>query len=203
MPTNVQELRSFLGLCTYYRRFVPNFAMVARPLHDLTEKGKMYKWTISCQDSFENLKTVLCSAPILAYPKPGETFILDSDASNTGIGGVLSQVTDEQERVIAYYSRTLSKAERNYRVTRRELLAVVEAVKHFHKYFYRQVFTLQTDHAELQWLLNFKNPEGQVARWIERLQTYSFTIQHRRGRRHGNADSLSRHPCPLECKQCR
>uniref|UniRef100_A0A2C9LB45 Reverse transcriptase/retrotransposon-derived protein RNase H-like domain-containing protein n=1 Tax=Biomphalaria glabrata TaxID=6526 RepID=A0A2C9LB45_BIOGL len=171
-------------------------------LHLLTEQ-KQFIWTTECQQAFERLKNTLASSSILAYPIPGTTFILDTDASGTGIGAVLSQKVNETERVIAYFSRSFSKAERNYCITRRELLAVVEAIKHFHKYLCGQTFTLRSDHASLQWLLSFKSPEGQVARWIERLQTYDFEIQHQKGQTHQNADALSRRPCKTECKHCR
>ena len=201
-PTNIHELRSFLGLCTYYRRFVPGFANVARSLHDLTKKNRPFVWQLEQEKAFEQLKELLCTAPMLAYPIPGKKFILDTDASAYGIGGVLSQLIDGQERVIGYYSRVLGKPEKNYCVTRKELLAVVECVKHFHKYLYGQRFLLRTDHAALKWLLQFKNPEGQIARWIERLQNYDFETEHRKGIHHKNADALSRRPCPLECKHC-
>ncbi|XP_055877105.1 uncharacterized protein LOC106074369 [Biomphalaria glabrata] len=171
-------------------------------LHLLTEQ-KQFIWTTECQQAFERLKNTLASSSILAYPIPGTTFILDTDASGTGIGAVLSQKVDETERVIAYFSRSFSKAERNYCVTRRELLAVVDAIKHFHKYLCGQTFTLRSDLASLQWLLSFKSPEGQVARWIERLKTYDFEIQHQKGQTHQNADALSRRPCKTECKHCR
>lgn len=201
-PTNVHEVRSFLGLCTYYRRFVPGFADVARSLHNLTRKNCAFVWHQDQEKAFQRLKELLCTAPMLAYPVPGKKFILDTDASAQGIGGVLSQVTDGQERVIGYYSRVLGKQELNYCVTRRELLAVVECVKHFHKYLYGQRFQLRTDHAALRWLLQFKNPEGQIARWIERLQNYDLEIEYRKGVQHGNADALSRRPCALECRHC-
>lgn len=128
--------------------------------------------------------------------------MVDTDASNHGLGAVLSQVQEGQERVIEYYSRTLTKSERNYCATRKELLAVVQAVKHFHPYLYGQEFKVRSDHASLQWLLNFRHPEGQLARWIEVLQTYNFTIEHRPGEKHGNADALSRRPCPSSCNYC-
>jgi hypothetical protein len=201
-PKNLSELRSFLGLCTYYRRFVPNFASVAGPLHELSRKNQPFEWQEQQEMAFQRLKTLLCSAPVLAYPIPGKTFILDTDASNTGLGGVLSQIVDGQERVVAYYSRSLGHAERNYCVTRRELLAALECIKHFHKYLYGQQFKLRTDHAALKWLLQFKNPEGQLARWIERLQSYDVVIEHRKGGLHNNADALSRRPCCIECKHC-
>lgn len=201
-PKNIHELRSFLGLCTYYRRFVPNFANVASSLHNLTRKNQVYHWKEEHEVAFQQLKKLLCEAPILTYPIPESKFILDTDASNQGIGGVLSQEINGQEKVVAYFSKIMKKPERNYCVTRKELLAVVESVKHFHKYLYGQKFLLRTDHAALKWLLQFKNPEGQIARWIERLQNYDFSIEHRKGRLHSNADALSRRPCKLECKHC-
>ena len=202
VPRNSQELRSFLGLCTYYRRFVANFSSIAKELYKLTEKNAPFDWSEANQQAFEQLKTALSLTPVLSYPIPGKDFVLDTDASNEGIGAVLSQIVDGNEKVIAYYSRTLSKPERNYCVTRRELLAIVDSIKHFHKYLYGQKFLLRTDHAALKWLLNFKNPEEQVARWIERLQSYEFEIQHRKGEQHKNADALSRRPCNDECKYC-
>lgn len=201
-PKDKRQLRSFLGLATYYRRFVKGFAQIAKCLHQLTEKHRPYKWDEQCQNAFDTLKAKLIEAPMLEYPRPGVTFTIDTDASNIGIGAVLSQEVDGEERPISFYSRVLSKSERNYCVTRRELLAVVEATKHYHKYLYGQKFIVRTDHGALRWLLNFKNPEGQIARWIERLQAYDFEIVHRKGRTHSNADALSRRPCPQDCKHC-
>ncbi|UYV78634.1 K02A2.6-like, partial [Cordylochernes scorpioides] len=201
-PKDLTQLRSFLGLCTYYRRFIPGFSNIARPLHRLTESGRPFVWTPDCRRAMEKLKEMLVAAPILAYPRPGDSFILDTDASNTGIGGVLSQVQEGSERVIAYFSKTLSKPERNYCVTRKELLAIVKSIEHFHHYLYGQEFILRSDHASLQWLLNFKNPEGQLARWIQRLQEYQVKIQHRPVKCHQNADALSRRPCVPQCGHC-
>ena len=141
----------------------------------------------------------MSTTPILRFPVPDAPYILDTDASLTGTGAVLSQLVDGQERVLGYASRTLSKAERNYCVTRRELLAVVQFVKYFRPYLYGQKFTIRTDHSSLQWLLNFREPEGQVARWIESLSEYTYEIIHRPGVRHGNADGLSRRPCKKNC----
>jgi hypothetical protein len=120
---------------------------------------------------------------------------MDTDASNYSIGGVLSQVQDREERVIAYYGKMLNKAEKNYCITRRELLDIVKTLEHFHKYLYGQQFHLHTDHSALTWLMSFKNLEVQTARWIQRLQEYNFTSEHRQGRKHNNADALSRRPC--------
>jgi hypothetical protein len=135
-PKNKHDTRRFLGLYTYYRRFISGFADIAKPLNKLTEHKRSFQWTSGAQAAFEKLKVALCAAPILAYPKPGQEFIVDTDASNCGTGGVFSQVQDGQERVIAYYSKTLNKAERNNCVTRRELLAIVRTLEHFRKYLY-------------------------------------------------------------------
>ena len=194
-PTSQTEVRSFLGLASYYRKFIQSFADIARPLHRLTEKHAEFKWTAECDDAFQELKKRLIQSPILAYPMPTGKFVLDTDASGFGIGAVLSQVQDGEERVVAYASRSLNKAERNYCVTRREMLAVVTFIRKHRQYLYGQEFEVRTDHAALRWLLNFKDPEGQLARWMEILGEYSFSISHRPGRSHGNADGLSRMPC--------
>ncbi len=194
-PKTVHDVRSFLGLCSYYRRFVKHFADIARPLHRLTEKATIFKWTEECEQAFATLKQALITSPILCYPSTRKNFILDTDASGVGIGAVLSQCDGEHERVVAYYSRALGKAERNYCITRKELLAVVGSVKHFHHYLYGVPTVVRTDHGALTWLMNFKHIEGQMARWMETLGTYDLTIKHRPGRKHMNADSLSRLPC--------
>ena len=198
VPQNLTEVRSFLGLCGYYRKFVCGFAGIAAPLHKLTEKGKRFQWNESCEKAFQTLKKSLIKTPVLAYPDESLNFILDTDASDTGIGAVLSQVQDGYERVIAYASRKLNKAERQYCVTRRELLAIVQFVKQFKHYLYGRKFLIRTDHGSLRWLMNFKTPEGQLARWLEVLNSFTFDIQHRPGKQHLNADALSRIPC----KQC-
>jgi hypothetical protein len=141
---------------------------------------------------------MLCTAPTLAFPVPNAPLILDTDASSTGIGAVLSQVIDGTERVLGYASKALNKTQRNYCVTRRELLAVVVFVKYFRPYLYGRKFFIRTDHSSLRWLYSFKEPEGQVARWIQVLEEYDKEIIHRPGKRHINADGLSRR----SCRQC-
>ncbi|GBN42631.1 Transposon Ty3-I Gag-Pol polyprotein [Araneus ventricosus] len=134
--------------------------------HKITEAKSNFNWTDECEKSFNSLKQALTSSPILTYPRTDKDFILDTDASNEGIGVVLSQNTGNEERVIAYFSKSLGKPERNYCVTRKKLLAIVKSIEHFHHYLYGRKFLLRTDHASLRWLLNFKEPEGQIARWI-------------------------------------
>ncbi|GBM56921.1 Transposon Ty3-G Gag-Pol polyprotein [Araneus ventricosus] len=196
----IHDLRSFLGLRTSYRRFVKNFSTIARHLHKVTEAKSNFKWTDECEKSFNSIKQALTSALILTYPRTDKDFILDTDASNEGIGAMLSQNIGNEERVFAYFSKSLGKPERNYCVTRKELLAIVKSIEHLHHYLYGRKFLLRTDHAYLRWLLNFKEPEGQIACWIQRLQEYDFEIQHLKGNSHGNADALSRRPCTESCK---
>ena len=194
VPRSVTEVRAFLGLCSYYRRFVESFALIASPLHALTGKGRTFAWTEECDQAFEELKRRLTSAPILAMPLDEGRYVLDTDASYGAIGAVLSQVQGGEERVIAYASRTLNRPEQNYCVTRKELLAIVYYMKGFRQYLLGREFTVRTDHAALQWLMRTPTPIGQQARWMDILGEFDFTVLHRPGRSHANADSLSRIP---------
>ena len=195
-PSSSREVQQFLGFTSYYRRFIKDFALIAKPLHKLTERNCVFRWT---QSAFEVLRHHLIVSPVLAFPDFSKPFIVDTDASDTGIGAVLSQVDEDGgEQVIAYGSRLLTKEERRYCVTRRELLAVVTFTRQFRSYILGQRFLLRTDHGSLTWLRNFKEPEGQLAKWLERLQEFDFCIEHRPGRKHINADALSR----LPCRQC-
>ena len=194
VPADESQLRAFLGTTGYYRQFVPNYAHIASPLHRACQKGDRFRWTAECKEAFLHIKRKLTNAPILAFPQLDVPFILDFDASDSGLGAVLSQVQCGKERVIAYAARALSKAERNYSTTRKELLALVWGTEHFETFLYGRRFLVRTDHSALQWLRNFKNPRGQVARWLERLSDFDFEVEHRPGQLHGNADGLSRFP---------
>ena len=175
-----------------------DFAHIASPLHALTEKGREWVWSKECNDAFFDLKKCLVSSPILTLPDFSLPFVLDTDASGDGLGAVLAQNVDGVERVVAYASRALSRTEKKYCATRREMLALVWAARHFRPYLYGRKFTLRTDHHCLQWLHNFKEPEGQVARWLEVLSEYDYTVIHRVGKQHTNADALSRGRC-VQC----
>ena len=145
-----------------------SFAEIA--LTKALTKGVQFKWSEECQTAFDILKKCLTSAPLLTYPCPGKVIVLDTDASGTGLGAVLSQVQNGEERVLGSFSRSLSKAEKNYCVTRKELLAIIDATEHFNYFLYGQKFVIQTDHSALQWLMSFRNVQDQLARWLQKLQ---------------------------------
>ena len=149
-PTTVKQIQQFLGLCNYYRRFVYQFSEIAAPLTRLTEKKTDFHWDLECQVAFDGLKEALCEAPILAYIRVSGLFIVDTDASNTGIDSVLSQVQENEERVIWYASKKLNRAQRQYCVTRRELLATVIFLQEFRHYILGQKFVLRTDRNSLR-----------------------------------------------------
>ena len=174
------------------------FADTAACLYRLTGARVKFDWGEEEEDSLKKLKEAITEAPLLVYPKEGGGFVLDTDASDKAIGAVLSQVQDGKERVVAYGSFVLSTAQRNYCVTRRELLAIVVFTKHFRHYLLGNKFKVRTDHNSLIWLMRFKNIEGQLARWIEELQNYDMELLYRAGRDHGNADGMSRLPDMVE-----
>ena len=193
-PTNGKEVQQYLGLVNYYRRFVPAFSDIAAPLTELTSKHTEFFWNYGAQEAFLKLKEALCSAPILSFPMDSGDFVLDTDASAISIGAVLQQVQNGEERVISYGSKKLNKEQRRYCVTRRELLAVVVFLREFRHYLLGKEFLIRTDHSCLTWLIKFKEPQGQLARWIEYIYQFKFSIVHRDGKKHGNADAMSRLP---------
>ena len=204
VPRNVTELRSFVGLCSYMRKFIAGFSSICKPLHILTQKDQKFAWNDQAQAAFEKLKVALTTAPVLGFPVESQgMFIVDADASNDAIGSVLLQEQDGQERVISYYSKCFKKAERRYCTTRKELLAVVCSIKHHHHYLYGRRFKVRSDHGSLRWLMNFKICEGALARILETISIYDFFVEHRPGIIHRDADSISRRPClDQECAHC-
>ena len=178
VPRSQTEVKSFLGLASYYRRFVPKFAEIARPLHKASETSTKFEWTPEAQNAFESLKLKLTSTPILAFPCLKEPFILYTDASQFVMGAVLAQVQDGKERAICYASKSLSKSQTKYSATRRELLALVTFTRHFRHYLLGQKFTKATDHSALQWLHSFKDPDGITARWLEKLAPFDYEVGH-------------------------
>ena len=153
VPINQTEIRSFLGLYGYYRRFIKDYAETAKHLHTLTEKGRPFVWTDQCQSAFEKLKKHLTEAPILAFPDFSKECILDTGASGNSIGAVLSQKIDGKERVICFGTRTLSKSERQYSVTRKEMLSVVYFMKRHRRNLLGRNFLVRTDHSAIKSLM--------------------------------------------------
>ena len=191
---NVTEVRAFMGLSGYYRRFVKYFSIIASPLYGLMKKGTEFEWTDECQKAFAELKHRLMTGPILALPENEGSFILDTDASDTGMGAVLSQQQSGVEKVIAYASRTMNCAEKKYETTRKELLAVVYGLKQYRQYLFGRHFVIRTDHAALSWLRRTPEPMPQLARWLTFIEQFDYEVVHRPGAKHGNADGLSRRP---------
>ena len=173
-PSTTKGVREFLGFTGYYRRFVPDYSTVAQPLVHLLGKDCKFQWTVACQDAFKALGALLIKAPVLAFPKEDLPYIVDTDASDYGIGGVLSQNIEGTEHVIAYYSKSLNPAQQKYCTTRRELLAVVATLDHFKGYVWGPHFTIRTDHAALVWLTNLKNIQGMLARWLANFNSFTF-----------------------------
>jgi len=195
IPKSVRELRSFLGLASYYRRFIPGFSRIAGPLFALTHKGSEFIWSTECENVFKQLKSLLTDAPLLVFPDFEKEFILEIDASGQGLGAVLVQEQDNGTTApIAYASRTLQRHERNYGVTELEALGVVWAVKHFRPYLYGHKCRVVTDHEALKSLLNTPHPSGKLARWGLAIQELDLQIQYRPGKKNQNADALSRSP---------
>ena len=188
VPNDATEVRRFLGLASYYRRYIHQFSSIASSLHNLTQKDVQFSWTPQCQTAFDTLKAKLTEAPILVYPRfdpEAHPFVLQTDASAVGIGAVLEQ----GGHVVAYASHTLTKSERQYSVIQRECLAAVYGMKQFRNYLLGRSFKLVTDHAPLQWL---SAQEGLLCCWSLAIQEYDFSIVYRKGSLNTNADALSR-----------
>jgi transposase InsO family protein len=208
-PTNPAEIRQFLGFAGYYRKYVKDFAKIARPLNDLLagtqdkvknkkKKQKIditWKWNEEHDRAFQHLKNLLTSPPILGYPDFSAPFELHIDASTDGLGAVLNQQQDGQMRVLAFASRGLSKTERNYSAYKLEFLALKWAItEKFHDYLYKNHFTVLTDNNPLTYVLTSAKLDATGHRWLAALVNYNFTIKYRPGRRNTDADAMSRLP---------
>ena len=192
--TSVEEVQKFIGLASYYRQYIQGFSDIAKPLHNLTLKQARFIWSDECDEAFNTLKTKL-KLQCLLTPSLTElhhVFVLQTDASSVGVGAILEQ----GGRVIAYASRALNQAEKQYSVIQHECLAIVFALKQFRHYLLGRSFELLTDHAPLQWLSSQKM-EGLLCRWALAMQEFDFVIKYRKGCHNSNADALSRNvPAP-------
>ena len=197
IPQRRKNIKQFLGLVGYYRRFISDFAKISKPLTQLLKKDISFLWGPEQQKAFETLRDKLCSEPLLQYPDFNKPFVVTTDASDFALGAVLSQGQIGRDLPIAYASRTLDKAETNYSTTEKELLAIVFAVKHFRPYLYGHKFTLVTDHRPLLWLNGLKDPVSRLARSKIKLTKFDYDIVYKRGIANSNADALSRNPPDL------
>lgn len=209
VPKSVREVRQVLGFMSYYRKFVPRFAQIAKPLHALVGGKKRrtsvtFSWSQECQIAFDELKKCLTSPPVLAYPDFKVPFTLATDGSQHGLGAVLSQKQDGIERVVAYASRGLRKSERNdknYSAFKLELLALKWAVtEKFKEYLMYSKFTVITDHNPLRYL-DSANLGAVEQRWVAQLAEYNFEVCYKPGRLNTRADALSRIPSREESEK--
>ena len=194
-PKTKKQVRAFLGLTGYYRKFIPTYADLAVSLTDLIKKNAPHRvcWTRECEDAFLALKDALCSQPILRSPDFDKKFILQTDASDRGVGAVLSQFDDdEREHPVAYCSRKLLPRVTRYSTVEKECLAIKLATHAFRVYLLGQKFIIQTDHRALQWLNCLKDKNARLTQWSLALQPYDFTVRYRTGTANRNADALSR-----------
>ena len=193
-PSTKRDVRAFLGLIGYYRKFLKDFSGTAAPLIALTKKGQpdRVKWDKQCEDTFQILKHQIVSTPVLRVAYPSKPFLLQTDASDLGLGAVLSQEHEGSEHPVAFASRKLSPAEKKYSVIEKECLALVWGIKHFHVYLFGKKFKVQTDHQPLHWLHQMQNSNNRLTHWALSLQPYHFELHYRAGSQNGNADALSR-----------
>jgi len=195
-PRHAKNIKQFLSLAGYYRRFIPNFSKLAHPLTELLKKDKEFNWNPEQEQSFITLRDSLCTQPILQYPDFTKAFVLTTDASGYAIGGILSQGVVGKDLPIAYASRLLNNAEQNYSTIEKELLAIVYCVNHFRPYLYGRKFVLVTDHKPLVWLHSVKDPTSRLVRWRLKLAEYKYEVMYKAGKTNVNADALSRNPTP-------
>lgn len=194
IPKSPKDIKSFLGLISYYRRFIPEFSKLSKPLTSLLKKDASFLWTNEQQLAFETLKDKLITSPVLIYPDFTKPFNLTCDASNYAISAILSQGPIGKDRPVAYASRTLNKCEINYSTTEKELLAIVWGCNSFRPYLFGRKFIIVTDHRPLKWLFNHTDPSSKLQRWRLQLQEFEYEIIYRKGKLNSAADALSRYP---------
>ena len=198
VPSNTKDVQSFIGFANYYRRFIPNFAKIAHPLHCLLKKNTPFRWSKDAQSAFDFLKSAFTSAPILSFPDRSLQFLVETDASNFAIGAVLSQVspTDSKVHPVAYYSRSLTPPERNYAIYDKELLAIVSSLENWRHFLKGSSipFKIYSDHRNLLFQKKPQRMTERLVRWSLFLSEFNFTIEYRPGSANGKPDRLSRRP---------
>ncbi len=191
-PSSVTDVRSFLGLIGFYRKFIPNFAVLAKPLTELLKGNREFQWNEVEEVSFQLLKKAISEKPVLHSPNFNEPFILTTDASAMAVGGVLSQLFPDGEHPIAYESKKLTDVEGNYPTHELEMYAIVHCLKVFRCYLEGRTFVVRTDHASLKFVKRQKNLSRRMTRWLEYTQQFTFEIEYKDGRENVVADALSR-----------
>ena len=192
-PESKREVRQFLGLAGFYRNFIQDFADISRPLNRLTGDGVPFAWDTNYQQAFELMKQRLASEPVLAFPRLGEPFIVDVDASDYAAGGVLIQEgSDGQLHPVAYFSTAFNKSQQNFAPTTAEAFALMLAVRHWYVYLAGTHFTLNSDHNPLVYLRKQKDPRGKFGRWITELEEFDYTVKYVPGVKNVKADPFSR-----------
>ena len=189
-PKTKREVKGFIGMLSYYRRFIPSLSRIAKPILELTKQSEKFIWSDACSEAFKQLKELLISAPVLAFPVPDQTFVIECDASGKALGSVLSQ--EPSKKPIAYASRTLSEAELKLSATEREALAVAWSCQYFKSLIYGQRLIIYTDHKPLITERNFKDPDTYVAKQLMKIQHLNAELKYKRGNENINADFLSR-----------
>jgi transposase InsO family protein len=202
LPSNTKQLKAFLGLAGYYRKFVPRFSPIAKPLHKLTGKNVPYVWGEEQETAFQTLKDILCNEPLLQYPDFKKEFIVTCDASSNEIGCVLSQGTIGKDLPVAYASRVLTTPEKNYSTIERELTAIVWACRQFRPYIWGRKFTIVTDHKPLTWIFRMNDPSSIIMRMKLKLEEFDYTIVYKKGKENSNSDGLSRMYTGTEDNKC-
>ncbi|UYV60543.1 K02A2.6-like [Cordylochernes scorpioides] len=202
-PTNISELRSFLGLVNFYGKFIPNLPELLKPLHELLHKKRPWVWTKECGEAIDKCKNSITSERVLVPYDTTLPLCLATDVSQIGVGAVLSHIIEGQERPIMFASRTLSEAEQNYSQIEKEALAIIYGVTKFHQFIYGKKFILITDHKPLVTILGSRSgiptlSTSRLQRWALILSAYTYDIKFRRTQDHGNADLLSRFPVGCE-----
>ncbi|GBG88344.1 hypothetical protein CBR_g46909 [Chara braunii] len=193
VPTTITQVRAFLGLASYYQRFIKGFAAIAGPLTNLLRKDQPLIWTPECNQAFSTLKAALISALVLIRPDPEKPFVLITDWQPEAISAILAQVEPSGlESVVEYASKSVPACKRNYAAPTGECYAALWGISHFRAYLYGRRFTLVTDHEPLLALKKSKDYSGIIGRWATVLQSMDFDIRHRKHERHGNADGLTR-----------
>jgi hypothetical protein len=199
IPSNKEQLQSFLGLLQFYARFLPNLSTLLAPLHQLLAKSAPWVWSRDQERAFTSVKNMISSKTVLVHYDPAKPIVVSCDASSYGVGCVLSHVIDGEERPVAFASRTLTPAEKNYAQIDREALAIVFAVRRFHKYLFARRFIIVTDHKPLLGLFGSHKPVPEICsprmtRWLLTLSSYLYKIVYREGKLNSNADAMSRLP---------